>query len=195
MAPLHSFSNTYRNIYKRGESETLKTAIEHILAIELIQPSDSIWLVSPWISDLVVLDNRQYGYHQLVPEWPRGQIRLSNMFSTLLHRHGTQITVVTREPQPAYRESEGDRVTRRFLEALQRRAPKNESLRVTHKPVDKLDHGKGLLTDRIFLHGSMNLTFSGVNINGEHVRITRDPDEISTAFVNFRAMWHDFSDT
>jgi len=42
------------------------------------------------------------------------------------------------------------------------------------------EHGKALVADNWALHGSMNFTYSGVEINGEIVTFTTDADQVST---------------
>jgi len=99
------------------------------------------------------------------------------------------VRVVTRPEPPAYQLQESHKVTQRFLQELKRQAPPDADLLVRRKLDDTHEHSKGLLTDHLFLHGSMNLTFHGVHVNGEHVRITRDADEIGEAFVAFADRW------
>ena len=179
---------TDRHIYKRGSTPTLSNVLQHIFTVELLRPSDMLWLVSPWISDLEVVDNANYGFQHVAPEWPLGGVRLSMVLATLLERQ-VRIRVVTRPLPPAYRRQESHKVTQRFLQELDRQAPPDAELHISREFDDAHEHSKGLLTDHLFLHGSMNFTFHGVHINGEHVRLTRDPDEISSAFVAFADRW------
>lgn len=53
------------------------------------------------------------------------------------------------------------------------------------------NHEKGLMTSHIYLHGSMNFTFRGININGENIRITSDRSEVNQALLAGRARWEE----
>ncbi len=44
-----------------GNSE-VRELLETVLVSELIMPSPTIWLVSPWITDLEILDNRSAAF-------------------------------------------------------------------------------------------------------------------------------------
>src|SRR5437660_679004 len=47
-----------------------------LLAAEVVSPSRELWVVSPWISNVAVLDNRAADFSGLEPAWPRTWIRL-----------------------------------------------------------------------------------------------------------------------
>jgi phosphatidylserine/phosphatidylglycerophosphate/cardiolipin synthase-like enzyme len=46
-------------------------------------------------------------------------------------------------------------------------------------------HTKGVLTDRVLVDGSMNLTESGVALNDEAVTVSFEPDHVATARMHF----------
>lgn len=179
---------TDRHIYKRGAAPTLSVVLQHIFIAELLRPSASIWLISPWISDMEVVDNSTYGFQHMAPEWPLGGVRLSVVLGTLL-QHQVDVHIVTRPLPPSYRQQEAHKVTHRFLQELQRQAPPAASPRIINDYDDTDEHSKGLLTEHTFLHGSMNFTYRGVHVNGEHVHLTRDPDEINEAYLACIDRW------
>jgi hypothetical protein len=62
---------------------------------EVLQPGEEIWLVSPWISNVVLIDNRAGSFDALNPEWGRREIRLADVLVTLMNQ-GAQVHIVTR---------------------------------------------------------------------------------------------------
>ena len=46
-------------------------------------------------------------------------------------------------------------------------------------------HSKGLLTDRFYLDGSMNLTESGVHLNDETIALSYEQSDIALARIHF----------
>ena len=54
------------------------------------------------------------------------------------------------------------------------------SVRVSHLDAARfLEHEKALIADTWALHGSMNLTYRGVEVNGELVTISADPRHVA----------------
>src|SRR4051794_12469515 len=88
---------TSRQIFKgrsRAERE-VENLLQSILVAELVAPSEVVWLVSPWISDIPVLDNRTGALSGVEPTWGRRRITLVESFMALL-RKGTSIVVAAR---------------------------------------------------------------------------------------------------
>jgi len=50
-------------------------------------------------------------------------------------------------------------------------------------------HEKGLITHHFYLRGSMNFTFSGVNLNDESVELTTDQQDVALALLEARQRW------
>jgi hypothetical protein len=152
----------------------IREILEGIFVAELLVPSESIWLVSPWITDIEILDNRCGQFSSLVPTWDLRKIRLSEIFAHLLSQ--SRIHIVTR-PDPH------NETFRRKMDDLSRLSDNTGNLQVTIR--DKL-HLKGLLGQDYYLSGSMNLTYSGVEVNSEGVTLNRTPKAISEARIHFR---------
>ena len=51
---------TSRQIFKgQGKAEReAERLLQTILLAELVAPSEVIWLISPWVTDVAILDNR-----------------------------------------------------------------------------------------------------------------------------------------
>ena len=176
-----------RQIIKRGAAHTIPALLQTVFASELVRPSRCLWLVSPWVSDIEVLDNRTNAFRHLEPRWPRGPVRLSDVLATLVSR-GTEVHVATRPSLPWLTPRDSGRHNERFLEELQQRVPEGTSLHV-HREEEENLHTKGLLGDRFLLSGSMNFTFNGVFVNDEHVRFTTDSVEVAEVRLAFRVRW------
>lgn len=149
--------------------------LEVVLVGELLAPGTRLLLVSPWLSDMPVIDNRSGQYGQLDSRWSATRIRFSETLRALLLR-GTTLDLACRT---GAREQE-------FVDHL-RRAVEGDGtdslLRVHQDPALvylEQEHGKALVADNWALHGSMNFTYSGVEINGEIVTFTTDTEQVST---------------
>lgn len=168
---------TSRQIFKtRWQSPVdVRETLQAVLIAELLAPSRTLWLVSPWISDLGVIDNRSLTFGGLDPNWGPRYVTLLEVLSRLAHT-GTHIVVATRP----------DDLNRNIIGKL-------TELRSLDLPVTVVEdpdlHQKGLLTDHFYLSGSMNLTFRGVEINGEAIRLDRADDIIAEAQITFTAFY------
>jgi hypothetical protein len=168
-----------RRIFKgTGRSEReVEHLLQHLFVVEALAPSDRLWLVSPWITDLEIIDNRASSFRGVEPAWPHRWIRLSELLASLAQR-GTRIVVATRA-------DEHNESFRRRLEAAA------VAVGAGHRIANVIDaedeqHTKGLLGDGYFLSGSMNLTVRGVHINDEQVTLSLDENEVAQARINFR---------
>jgi hypothetical protein len=152
----------------------IRELLEAIFVAELLRPSESIWLVSPWISDIDILDNRCGQFSSLVPTWGLRQIRLSELFAQIMSQ--SRVHVVSR-PDP-----HNDPFLRK-MEDLSRASDATANLEVLIR--DTL-HLKGLLGQDYYLSGSMNLTHNGIEVNEEGITLNRCPEAIAEARIHFR---------
>lgn len=159
--------------HSRGSSVQLVSCLSSLLALELLKPGKELYLISPWLSNMPLLDNRFGQFRALVGEENRTVLHLGNILALFAAR-GTQVRILYRAPV------EGN--TRQFVENLSNVA--NLECRA------KRDlHAKGLITSHFYVHGSMNFTYAGIKINDESVRITRDEATIWQALQEARVMW------
>lgn len=150
--------------------------LQAIFAAELLCPSKQFWIVSPWISDITVLDNRDLGFSVFLPNVPAGFVNLSTVLATLSNR-GTAIIIVTH----------GGEDSSTFMEALDRRVELSGDSKMIHKRFRDELHAKGLVGDDYKLMGSMNFTLGGLLRNEELVTFERDPrsaEELRIMFEN-----------
>ncbi len=163
-----------RAIHSRFSSRQLPDLLQALLIAELISPSPCLWLVSPWVSDIPIIDNTANTFLALEPTWPRSKIRLAQTLSTLTHL-GTTVCIATRP----------DNHNRGFIDTLSTKAS-TKNLRI-HQAEEL--HTKGMLSDAFFLAGSMNFTFNGISVNEEFLIYETDSAKVSEQKINFRDRW------
>jgi hypothetical protein len=154
----------------RKSSMQLVDCLSSIFAIELAVPGRYLYLFSPWLSDVALIDNRFGQIRALMPNLGERQLRFSLLLNTIAS-YGTLIYIVCR---PNHERTEA------FLTRL------SPSIRV--KQVETL-HEKGLVGENFYLRGSMNFTYSGIHINDEHVELTTEPDQVARALLEAQQRW------
>jgi len=85
-----------RDLIGPAQSASIIELIQSTLALELFQPSKTLWLGSAWISDIPILNNRAFQFSSLEPDWPAEMISLSSVLLAIARR-GTQLIIITRE--------------------------------------------------------------------------------------------------
>jgi phosphatidylserine/phosphatidylglycerophosphate/cardiolipin synthase-like enzyme len=165
-----------RFIHSRAASRQIPDLLQTIFAGELLAPSRCIWLVSPWISDIPLIDNRGNTFLSLVPQWPRTTVRLSQILVHLLEQ-GTTIHIAL----------EDETHNTSFLENL-RAGTGGRTLPLRLHITPDL-HEKGILGDTFYLSGSMNLTYNGITSNEEMIHYITDPQDIAANRLVFRERW------
>ncbi len=148
--------------------------LEGLFVADLLTPPSRFLLVSPWISDFPIIDNRSGSFAHLDAQWGAARIRFSAVMRSLLMR-GTHVSIACR---PGDREDE-------FVDRIQTAAETDgtDPLLTLQRADDVLrerSHEKALVSDAWALHGSMNFTFSGVELNGELVTFTNEPTAVAT---------------
>ena len=138
----------------------------------LILAPQNIWLVSAWLTDFDVMDNSSGQWSILDPTWGNRPIKFSELLAKAINE-GADLSIATRRVDGCLA----------FLENLRARVQREEGLVVKFR--DKL-HLKGMLTQRFYLRGSMNFTFSGANRWDEGMELSDCPDVLSTTYCQFR---------
>lgn len=131
----------------RGRRE-VRELIQGIFVAELLSPSETLWIVSPWISDIPVI-NDHAGRFRFLHTSGQTTVRLTQVIEELAKK-GTRINVVTRS----------DPTNEAFLHSVRSWVSDREIIDVTVRIVDTV-HAKGLAGDQYSLSGSMNLTWYG----------------------------------
>lgn len=154
----------------RKSSIQLTDCLSSLFALELMSPSHIVYLFSPWISDVLLLGNSFGQFRAAIPEFSEDDVSLAGLLNVLTER-GTQVRLLCRPDQPH---------TEDFLRKL--------SSAIKVKRVETL-HEKGLISEHFYLRGSMNFTFSGVNLNDEHVELTTEPHQVALALAEAQQRW------
>lgn len=165
----------------RHSRSEVRGLLQAILTAELVKPSSPLWITSPWISDIRVLDNRSSQF-EIDEDWGPTEVPLSKVLVAIATRGGSIVITTT-----------SDSTNRNFIERLH-----DESLRrgVQDRIVVQYDdeeqlHEKAIIGDDFVLDGSMNLTFSGVMIRRERVTFETAPHMVAAARLEMR---NDFGD-
>jgi len=161
----------------RGQTRILDDLLQTLLLTELLLPSKQVWVLSPWISDIVVIDNSAGQFKTVLPGYPARPIRLTEVLLEL-SRRGTDVRVLMRSV-------ETNNLTRQRLED-----PYSIGARPTLTISENL-HDKGILADRFHIQGSMNFTYFGQAVNDEGIVLTTDPQEIAEAHIAYNAKYGD----
>jgi phosphatidylserine/phosphatidylglycerophosphate/cardiolipin synthase-like enzyme len=166
----------YRRIFKTQATgaTTVQELLQSMFVAEMLISSGELWIVSPWISNVVLIDNRSGNFDSLNPEWGRREVRLVDVLVALMTR-GTVVRIVTRsdETNRAFVCKLGDTAAQLALE---------DQLSITLR--EQL-HTKGVLLSNSLLMGSMNLTYNGMVINDEWVEFSLDQQDLARTRLEF----------
>ncbi|MQC25806.1 MAG: phosphatidylserine/phosphatidylglycerophosphate/cardiolipin synthase family protein [Chloroflexi bacterium] len=152
----------------RGQSNVPGELLQSMLVTELLQPSPAIWIVSPWITNINVIDNsgRRFGF--LDP----GPVSLARYISLLLDQNSKVYAVLN-----------NDHHNDRFIASLEDLGVVSNN-HLTISRIDRL-HAKGIVSHHFSLTGSMNITYSGVNINDEFLEYTTESSKVHETIAQF----------
>ncbi len=158
----------------RGSSVHLLNCLSSLFVSELLSPSPELYLISPWLSNVTLIDNRFAQYSVLCRELDKDLLNLADIL-LLLSQKGTSVHIIARPNHGP---------TRDFLGGLSN--GKNIAWRFNEK-----EHEKGLISTRFCLSGSMNFTYSGVNINKERVELSKNPEKVFSVLQEARLSWQE----
>jgi hypothetical protein len=152
----------------------LAEAFASFLVAELAAPGDDLWFVSAWISNIDCLDNRAGDFDALLGPSPRRWIRFAEVIAALV-RSGRRARIVVRDV------THNDSIVRQITALLG--SPSPQAGWTLRRSPDL--HIKGFLGSSLFISGSMNLTYNGITLNDEYVLLTRDPQKLAQARLEF----------
>lgn len=169
-----------RNILKSKLSSRRDVAdlLQTLFVAELLHPSRCLWLVSPWVSDIQLLDNRAGDLESLEPDWSPHPVRLSQVLLRLA-RAGTLVVVAVRD------NGDSDDLLHHLHHLFEEHGVGDLLRASAHHDL----HHKGLAADDFSLAGSMNLTYNGVHIHDEKVRLTTHRAEVDQARLDLHALY------
>jgi hypothetical protein len=161
-------------VIRKSRAQSASEVLEMLGALfsaELVAPSKCVWLVSPWVTDVEVLDNSA-GTHSALMRFGRRPIRLVEVLVTLA-AEGAFIVVATTP------DAHND-MFRRRLTLLQNDLNVADRIRVVVDESGKL-HTKALTGDDYAVAGSMNITHTGINLREEQVELRTDDVYVAQA--------------
>lgn len=158
-----------------GQARLVNDLLQTLLLTELLAPSKEFLVLSPWVSDIVVIDNSAGQFKSILPGMSARPIRFTEVL-TELARRDTRVRIMMRD-------DDKNLAVRARLESLNASGPRPEVL-----IRDNL-HDKGLLSDRFHVHGSMNFTYFGQAVNEEGVTVTSDLDSIARARLEYHGRY------
>jgi phosphatidylserine/phosphatidylglycerophosphate/cardiolipin synthase-like enzyme len=166
---------TFRRTVRTNPRLGLKVneLISAALVSELLEPSRDLWLVSPWISDIAVLDNRDQHLDPVLGDLYVREVYLSEVLA-MLARGGSTLHVAVRP----------DEHNTAFLERLERNLGEPLDL---HRGDDL--HEKTLCGDEWVITGSMNFTWNGLAVNDEAVTYTVDRKLAAQTRLDLEHRW------
>lgn len=159
-------------------------ALQGLIVGEIVAPGQRVLITSPWISDMPILDNRGGRFTALNSSWGSRVIRLSAVLRTMLENR----TEVYLHSGPGGRE-------KAFIDRLHEMARADgteahlHTRQSVHDPEKALDHEKAIAGDSWAVFGSMNLTYRGVEINGELVTVSTDPARVAAVTIELMGLF------
>ena len=150
---------------------SVRELLQIVFASELLAPSRCLWVVSPWLRDIPILDNTTGSFLSLCPDFPRSEVRLSLVLRELLRR-GSQVVIATR-PEDG---------NSQVIETL-RSMDMNDEM-IFHEREEL--HAKGIVGDHFSLIGSMNLTYNGLDHLTEMLVFETERSSVEQLRLSFR---------
>lgn len=168
-----------RRIFKSAvtSQNLIRELLQLMLLGELMAPGGQrVWFVSPWISNVAILDNRAGGFNAVNPEWGAREIRLVEISVELMVR-GCPIWVATSldDHNVAFLDTLAEAVAEIGL---------SDKLSIVRR--ENL-HTKGILLRRGLLTGSMNITYRGLELNDEVVMYDTNSQSLAQARISFES--------
>ncbi len=158
--------------------QELADALQCLFVAELLVPSTPLWIVTPWVSDVPIIDNRTGQFRGLMPALPQRWIRLSEVLEQQLARGGSLVI--------ACRPDDHNRSFTRQLQRGIREVGREKQVRIN---LSAELHEKGILTESVFLSGSMNLTYNGLRTLEEVIHLTDESDAVARARAAYQDRW------
>jgi hypothetical protein len=161
-----------RKTSRQNRTETSEL-LQSVFALELIAPSDKFWLISPWISDIPIIDNRG-GTFSIDPKWGPTRISLSKVLVAMAAR-GTEVIIVTTT----------DRSNDSFLGSIKAEGLRQGVMSRIQIEIDDDEnlHEKAITSSDYLIDGSMNFTFTGLFIRRERIKFDIDQQMVAETRV------------
>ena len=169
--------STARQIHTFGElgKRTVKELLISQFVVMTISPPKELWVVSPWIRDFPLLDDPSEPFRFI--GWEKPVMYFSDLVSLIVNS-GTKLNLVVTK----------DEKNITFLTRLSDLVLDSADCKFGYS--DTL-HLKGLLTEEVYLKGSMNFTYRGTYVNDEGVSYETSSEIVSNSRQQFRNHYKD----
>lgn len=162
-------------IIRQGEEQTLQDYLISMFAVELFQPSNEIYFMFPYLGNSPIADNCFSQYSALFPISHGSMIRMADILDVLAFK-GTEVKIIC---NPEHEE------TRSLINRL--------NGKVHFKNLTD-SYDQMIVSEKIYLQGSIKFTEEDININQDIIRVTNAPPEVSKALLTAREHWKESYD-
>jgi hypothetical protein len=179
-----------RDIHYSEGGKKVRDFLSSLLSSLLLKQKHEkpIYLISPWISDFLVFDNKLGQFRDLFRNCPETGEEPEIKFSDILLEISANflIRIITYDNNV--------RTQKIFLEKI---AGRNKI--EIRKELNRLDHQKAFLSELFYFEGSMNFTYSGVYKNKEKITCNHAKDKdgqkkITEAYLEFDRSWENLTE-
>ena len=158
------------------QANAIADLLQSIFVAEALSPSDPLWILSGWISDIPIVENEAREFSVIDPDWPTGKVRLSQVLRTIVSKGG-RVALILRDVEH----------NKSFLERL---APlRREFPSQIWSTLGEYEHQKCIVGKNFDLAGSMNFTRLGTTENGEHLIYRTSPEVVSSRRLELANQW------
>ncbi len=175
------FTETSRDVWSYGGGRELRELLASAFCTLLLLEGNHqpVYLSSPWMSDFVLFENNFHEFDRLFPEIEeQTEIRFIDFIARFARKH--EVRIITTQTDTSMN----------FLRQLKMIDDKN----IQYRFASGVYHEKGILAPSFYIEGSMNITFKGVNINGEkityhHANKRSGAQKIAGAYLEYHRRW------
>lgn len=156
----------------RTGSLQVTSCIASLLALELLHPAPSLYLIAPLFYNTPLLPMQLDQFSSLSQNDEIATLSLAEILSQLAER-GVAVNLVCGSGNPVCNE-----FLAKLPECIQRRS------------TDMLSC-LGIFSEHFCLQGSINFTDAGVSVNGDRVELSLDEKVIAQALVEVQDVWRE----
>ncbi len=165
-----------RDLNNPSQGRAIRDVLQSLLVAEALYPSNPLWILSGWISDIPIIDNCAGNFLDIDAQWPLAMVPLSGAFRTIVQKGGS-LQFILRTV------SHNDHFVER-IKLLQTEYP--SKVRITLTPDF---HEKSIVGRDFELSGSMNFTHRGLEVNDERLTLQTDSAILSERRMTLEALW------
>ena len=154
-----------RDLTGPSQGRAIRELLQGLLVAETLAPSNPLWVLSGWITDIAVVDTRAGRFSPVDSEWPLGRVPIS------------AVALVLRDVEH----------NRAFLNRL-RTVGRSCAARVRAALTSEF-HEKALVGADYDRSGSMNFTHRGIEVNDEHLILRTDSQTVAARRLTLDAHW------